>query len=262
MGENSLGRMIRRGRETLGFSQARLGELVGRSASTIRNWERGKSTPASPSDAVALAAVLGLDERRVVEAAGFEPADADSHQTVEQAYASLSRRGPAEEEPDQGDGQDRPVEATSGGRVPGWSRSVAGFPTAAADKEPDPSEADPEPDDSSPGPGSPSSFLAPASATAGRVLTAVRSALQPQTEPEREEEGGVARAAPPTVLETAPPAEPSYVEDPEERQRYRARAVATAAVVIFLFIVLLWSFDRATDALGAMWQDFVGMLEL
>lgn len=65
MGEESLGHMIKRRRETLGFSQARLGELVGRSASTIRNWERDKSTPSVPSDAVALAAVLGLSENRV-----------------------------------------------------------------------------------------------------------------------------------------------------------------------------------------------------
>lgn len=80
--------------------------------------------------------------------------------------------------------------------------------------------------------------------------------------PSAEQEAAVGRAAPPTVLEAAPTAEPSYVENPEERQRYRVRAVATAAVVLFLFLVLLWSFDRATDALGAMWDQFVGMLEL
>ena len=58
MGDQSFARLIKRRRDALGFSQARLGELVGRSASTIRNWERGNSTPSERSDAVALAAVL------------------------------------------------------------------------------------------------------------------------------------------------------------------------------------------------------------
>ena len=100
MGDRSFGRLIRKRRESLGLSQARLGELVGRSSSTIRNWERDKSTPAARSDAVALAAVLGLDEAEVLDRAGFEVDGERTHQTVEEAYASLTPSSTVREDQD------------------------------------------------------------------------------------------------------------------------------------------------------------------
>lgn len=263
MGEQSLGRMIRRRRESLGFSQARLGELVGRSASTIRNWERGKSTPAAPTDAVALAAILGLDEQEVVAAAGFEKGDVETHQTMEQAYASLSPQAEARFNHERDEKlAERPVPA-QGARVddapappkpePG-DRAGSQAPPETEAAEAAPRSTDP-PDELGP------VFPPPASdPPVGRRLAALPADRTPDEEKERE--GGVGRAAPPTVLEAAPPEEPSYLEDPDERQRYRARAMATAAMVVFLLIVFLWSFDRAVDALGTMWDDFTGMLEL
>lgn len=253
MGEQSLGRMIRRRRESLGFSQARLGELVGRSASTIRNWERGKSTPAAPADAVALAAVLGLEEHRVVEAAGFETGDVETHETVEQAYASLSPQRSGKREESGGVGPVSPHRAIEfpEGKERGPSRAAEpDRPAEEAAVSPGPETIDPPVrwESVSPRPEPPRA----------RPVRAIEQALQPAADEERE----VARAAPPTVLEAAGPEEPSYLEDPEERQRYRTRAIATAAVVLFLVIVFLWSFDRAVDALGTMWNDFMGMLEL
>jgi transcriptional regulator with XRE-family HTH domain len=44
------------------MSQAGLADLVGRSASAIRSWERGSSTPTDESVVRSLAAVLGIDE--------------------------------------------------------------------------------------------------------------------------------------------------------------------------------------------------------
>lgn len=44
------------------MSVARFAELVGRSPSTIRGWERGRSRPGDPGTVGAVAAVLGVDE--------------------------------------------------------------------------------------------------------------------------------------------------------------------------------------------------------
>lgn len=241
MGDESFARLIKRRRDALGFSQARLAELVGRSPSTIRNWERGNSTPSERSDAVALAAVLGLDEREVLEGAGF-PAGGDSaHQTVEQGYASLGPETPTPPSvPEARQGES--VEA-----VPG-SEEISGA-----------EEAEPQPavDDESGRSGD-------SDQDASEELEVFDLGTPPDTRvPEdTSEERRLARAAPPTVLEAAPAGEPSYLEDPEERQRYRIRAVATAAAVVGLLIILLWSFGRATDALGALWENFVGLLEV
>lgn len=207
MGDKAFARLIKKRRDTLGLSQARLGELVGRSASTIRNWERGASTPAERADAVALAAVLGLEESEVLTHAGFEAAEIEEHPTMDQAYASLA--------------QYRVKSATADSEV-----EPPVTPATAAETEDEPEDPfEPEPS-------------------------------------EETEAVEVRRAAPPTVLEAAGSGEPSYLEDPDERQKYRMRAIITAAIVVFLLIVLLWAFRRTTDSLGALWDDFFNSLEL
>ncbi len=229
MGDQSFARLIKKRRDSLGFSQARLGELVGRSATTIRNWERGNSTPSERSDAVALAAVLGLDEREVLERAGFDVPAREDRPTIEQAYASLA----PETQPE-----------------PGSQAHTEAVP----DREPEPAADTPvsrEPE------------MVDVDEEAGSLPADDEPVQEPSPDTLAEEPGPILnRAAPPTVLETTPPGEPSYLEDPDERQHYRVRAVATAAVVLVLVIIFLWSFDRATDALGAMWDDFFGMLDL
>lgn len=270
MGDQSLGRLIKKRRDALGFSQARLGELVGRSASTIRNWERGKSTPANRSDAVALAAVLGLEEGEVLVRAGFDDAGPDHHQTVEQAYASLAPEVKAptpEEEASPEDGEPEveppPIEPPSpeaNEPVPPAEDPVRpGEAPAASEPEPPAPPVDERPrrERRADRPWEPS--VRQSTEDRPRRLVAVPPV--PDEAPAAEERE-VARAARPTVLEMAPAEEKSYIEDPEERQRYRARAVWTGIVIIFLAIVLIWSFDRATDALGDMWSHFVDLLEI
>lgn len=280
MGDQSFARLIKRRRDALGFSQARLGELVGRSASTIRNWERGNSTPSERSDAVALAAVLGLDERDVLEGAGFDVEATGSHQTVEQAYASLApeahrvdesteeESAPQEEalepvlEPKERAESDEPeaerVADESGAEqaddeapeeapqsVPTADR-VAGEKPSAAEARPwravgtEAEEVDERP--------------------VSRIATPAPD--EPPPAEETTQARRLARAAPPTVLEATPPGEPSYLEDPQERQQYRLRAVVTAALVIGLFIVLMWAFGRASDAFSTLWNDFFDQLRI
>lgn len=65
--------VVRRGRERAGLSQARVAALIGKSASTVRSWEQGRSNPGDPQSVSTLAAVLGLDESELLGRAGFEP---------------------------------------------------------------------------------------------------------------------------------------------------------------------------------------------
>lgn len=74
----------------MGLSQAKLGELVGRSASTIRSWERDNSRPKEAKTISALAAILAVDERQLFEKAGVERPVEETSPTVEQALATLT----------------------------------------------------------------------------------------------------------------------------------------------------------------------------
>ncbi|MDP3984956.1 MAG: helix-turn-helix transcriptional regulator [Acidimicrobiia bacterium] len=87
----AFGDMIRRGREEARLSQARLAELIGKSPSTIRSWEHGRSRPAEAGSVKAVAAVLGINESEMLEASGFEPPpEAKPRATIEQELISLA----------------------------------------------------------------------------------------------------------------------------------------------------------------------------
>ena len=77
-------------RTKIGLSQAQLGELVGRSASSIRSWERDVATPTDPSVLTALSAILDIDGRALFDKAGVETPAEETHPTVEESLASLA----------------------------------------------------------------------------------------------------------------------------------------------------------------------------
>ena len=82
--------MIKSRRGELGLSQAKLGELVGRSASSVRSWERDKSYPSEHSIITALSAVLGIEEETLFELSGQVRPEVETSPTVEQALATLN----------------------------------------------------------------------------------------------------------------------------------------------------------------------------
>ncbi len=292
MGDQTFGSTLRKRRDVLGLSQSRLAELVGRSASTVRNWERDRATPSAPADVVALAAILGVDEATLLEQAGFEPSRVETSPTMEQALASLIPEVelpyPVPDEAPPSDPTDSadPVEADL---LPEPEPSVeAPGPPAATEADatdavpihptPPPEDAGPPEEFNAPGEGPALAASSPAehepeaaeqesALPAGDLLDAGAPPSHEwstaQTDvPRSERRRRTERAAPPTVLESAPVGEPSYLEDPEERQRYRVRALTTTAVVVILAILLLWAFDRTTDVLGDMWQQFLDMLTI
>ena len=110
--------MIRSQRTKLGLSQTKLGELVGRSAGTIRSWERDKTHPNDAGVITALSAVLGVDERALFEKAGQEMPAVEDSPTVEQALATLNPEVPDEVDSETDDSEDDHVEVENELAIP------------------------------------------------------------------------------------------------------------------------------------------------
>ena len=115
MPERSFGRTIRYRRTKLGLSQTKLGELVGRSAATIRQWERDKSRPNDPEVVVAVAAVLGIEERILFDKLGLARPEIETSPTVEEVLAELAPEAdePEADEPEVDEPEDIQGESVS-----------------------------------------------------------------------------------------------------------------------------------------------------
>lgn len=241
MPERSFGRTIRYRRTKMGLSQTKLGELVGRSASAIRSWERDNSVPNDESVIEALAAVLDLDRGLLYSRAGMEIVPHETSPTVEEALATLSPAATipsqaaepltideeADDETDSSADEDSaaidesPVESVA----EQWLRPMPEAPTP----EPDPMWPTPPP--SRPVATPPPGYVAP---KASLVYAAAR---------------------PPTI-------EPSYIEDGNQRQIYRIRNLATMVLIVALVVVLVWAMGNAWDSFSSWWDDFFGQLRL
>ncbi|MGH8927915.1 MAG: helix-turn-helix domain-containing protein [Acidimicrobiia bacterium] len=86
----SFGDLVRRGREMAGLSQSRLAHLIGKSATTIRSWEHGRTNPGDARSVAALAAVLGLDESDLLGRAGFDAPAPKSPRSAREELSSLA----------------------------------------------------------------------------------------------------------------------------------------------------------------------------
>jgi len=257
MPERSFGRTVRYRRTKIGLSQAQLGELVGRSASSIRSWERDTSIPTDPSVITALSAILDIDSRALFDKAGVPVPPEEAHSTVEEELASLAPL--PLEEPIEEDVEADPVVVSDG---PGGGETEL-EPALDADMELEAEVRGHVGDRGEP--------------DAGR---GPKSAREPDPQLEsftlRPEPVGVAEMSttsePPAFVSppepyvitapTPPVVEPSYMEDNNQRQVYRVRNLATVVLVVALFIILLWSLDNTLDAVGDWWNEFVGTLRL
>ena len=258
MPERSFGRTVRYRRTKIGLSQAQLGELVGRSASSIRSWERDVSTPTDPAVITALSAILDIDLRALFDKAGVPMPAEEAHSTVEEALASLAPlplEEPIEEftEPD-------PVVVPSAGPETGVGEVE---PVLDADSEleaevhehlgerPEP-ELEPEPSVSR----EPDPELEPFSPRPEPVRVAeITSTNEPPAFVSPPEPYVITAPIPPMV-------EPSYMEDNNQRQVYRVRNLATVVLVVALVIVLLWSLSNTVEAVGAWWDEFFRTLRI
>jgi len=72
MSDQTFGEFIAAHRSAAGLSALELGNRVGRSAATIRNWEQGRNVPTQAEVLTALSRALGVPEERVLEAAGIQ----------------------------------------------------------------------------------------------------------------------------------------------------------------------------------------------
>lgn len=226
MPERSFGRTIRFRRTKLGLSQTKLGELVGRSPSTIRSWERDDSTPNDPDVLMALAAVLGVEQRTLFEKAGVDRPDIETSPTLEQELATLRPPVVEGEEETENHG----VEITfSYQELAGLGVELEDEPIVI-DEEPDPEVEVEEQAADSPVP----AFTEP---RAPYVVTRLSSAPMEQMY-----------------------REPSYLEDPSERQLYRVRTVATAVGVVVLLLLLMYAAGKTLESFGEWWDSFFGNL--
>ncbi len=255
MPERSFGRTVRYRRTRIGLSQAQLGELVGRSASSIRSWERDVSTPTDPSVLNALSAILDIDGRALYDKAGVPTPAEETQPTMEEAFASLAPlplEDPIEEEVDAD-----PLIAGTAAATAVSARLDADSELEAEVQEHLPPPPDEEPygfEESEPPletfslPPEPEPRPDPVGATAMRTSN---------------EPAYVSPPEPYLITAPTPPiVEPSYMEDTEQRQMYRVRTLATVVLVVALVIILLWALSNTVDAIGTWWEDFVDTLRL
>lgn len=257
MPERSFGRTVRYRRTKLGLSQAKLGELVGRSASTIRSWERDKSHPNETKVLTALSAILGVDERSLFEKAGQEPPEVEDSPTIEQELASLRPDG----------SMSREVEREPGKEEVSHLEEVPEVESETLPEVEEPVEAEVSPQFSEDDMAEEQDRQLPVSlATQERSdevdLTdeAVETVETSEVSPEP------AYAAPPEpfLLTRATPrfVEPSYIEDTSQRQLYRVRNLATLVILVALGVAFLWAIIQGFDALSTWWDEFFGSLRL
>jgi transcriptional regulator with XRE-family HTH domain len=257
MPERSFGRTVRYRRTKIGLSQAQLGELVGRSASSIRSWERDVSTPTDPSVITALSAILDIDVRALFDKAGVPQPEEEAHTTVEQELASLAPL--PLEEPIEEDVEADPVVVPSQPEI--RAEDVEPVPDADfeleaevhehLDERPEP----PEPESERP-PREPMPELESFSPRPEPVGVAE---MKPTSEPP----AFVTPPEPYVITAPIPPlVEPSYMEDAGQRQMYRVRNLATVVLVVALVIVLLWSLSNTVEAVGDWWDEFFRTLRV
>jgi len=211
--------LVRQNRERLGLTTSRVAELIGRSPGTVRAWEKGTTRPSEDSVVSSLAAVLGIDEGVLFDAAGLEAPIMEHAPSIRQALSTL---------------------------IPRPDRSEDVQPERAREPEPVRTALDQGEDEET-------ELAEPAATTISHGRQRGRSSFADRLR------AATVRRAPrpagaPSTLPPVPMA-PSYMEDANERWSYRLRGIYTAVGVVLMFIVLGWAASNLFDSVGELWSE-------
>lgn len=265
--DTSFAELVKGRRTELGLSQVSLAELVGRSSSAIRSWERGASTPTDENVVRSLAAVLGIDEVTLRSAVGLPP-EAPIEAPEEVGGSALEA---FEEESVGGDEEDEEAAdpAAGGDEVPSEEVEEASVfeettPVPAEDEEAVALDEEALPqagDDEEADAGAPTTEVDEVAEAPETDAIPIPSPLEvpiPAMEPmmpaaasQASPTATIPVAAPPTQ-----PIQPSYLDDPDQMMTYWIRAAMTVAFAVFLLIVFFWALGRLGDAIGEVWEIF------
>ena len=298
MPERTFGRTVRSRRTKLGLSQAKLAELVGRSASTVRSWERDKTHPTDTGVITALAAILGADERQLFERAGQAMPDQEESPTIEQSLATLKPEPKSdlpevadeppsaeEAEPDLEGAEPDVEESQTIDERPTIEESPTieeALATLSPELVPDLSVEELESDDE---PTPVEQTLASLNPEPETELPFEESASEEELTPVEFEQDMLADLSPDdddqldigaaeapaynapaeTYVTVAPAASSvgsSYMDDRSQRQLYLVRNLATIVVLVGLVVALLWALTESMTAIGDWWDEFFGNLRL
>ena len=231
----SLGDLIRQQRAALGLTQARLAELVGKSPSTVRSWERDRSRPADEASLSALAAVLGLSEDQVQQAMWTEAAPPQTADMPASTPSSPAVPAP-DPEPTPAEGPSISESASEPATLDPVEVAESGETARAAEVEP---------------------VELPAPVAPPELETVVSEDIfsppSRATSDRRFRLGDLADVLRSTSAVSSRPRVPSYLDDPTEIRTYRLRTIMTAALLIFMIIVLFWAVGEARDAFSLIY---------
>ena len=266
------------------MSQSRLAHLIGKSPTTIRAWEHGRTNPADPGAVAALAAVLGLDETELLGQAGFEAPAARVRTSARQELTKLAsertemialaplpeapvapkRVKPGVSEPDL---LDSPVTIETATELPAEVKPAEVVPAEAGPAEAGPAEAAPA------GGGVDVKTDATASISPPTPpVDAPRPKLQIPKLHISKPKVSTTRTRVVVTQQVPPIAAPlssngyvtgrSYVEDEGEKDFYRRRGLITALVLVFMVILIWWALGRTGGAIGDLIESIVGLLDI
>lgn len=216
------GTLVAEHRERLGLSTSRLAELVGRAPSSVRSWERGSSVPDDAVVVSSLAAVLGIEESALFEAAGLTLPRRSMPASLEDTFSSIApsadtRQVDVEQMPDQPMAAARHARTSAESKLDGKESVLDKFRSAL------------------------------------EVVTG-----NDATSADRSTSRAAVRSPVATGSSITTGRKPmnalSYMEDVEERWSYRLRAILTVAGVGLLVIVLGWAASELLAAVGDVWD--------
>ncbi len=206
----SFAELVRERRSAAGLSQARLGQMVGRAASTIRSWERGQTTPRGEVlDAVV--AVLGVSDAELAAALGLPARPGDLPVDGEATAGALVDLAHLEE-----------FLAVSAAEAPSEGPPAAETPTLETllPEKPVPTDE-------------------PTASYDVEEVLAEQAAVIPDVARRTGTLGEVPAVGLPVATSDAPepPVILSYLEDPTQRRLYQRRAIVTEDAADFLALV-------------------------